>query len=131
MLGEEDHKIKGSNRYSNIDDDEDLQEVSYDEYDENARGTLLKNEIDLAIKQNNHQLSGCYTQLISVALDDEKRLIDEKITRQVIEDSYKLPTEHIMKYSTLDQQAKNVILDDLTNYYDEENKELKEILVDQ
>lgn len=131
MLGEEDHRIKGSNRYSNIDDDEDLQEVEYDEYDINGRGSLLKNEIDLAVKHHNPQFSGNYTKLISDALDDEKRLIDEKITRQVIEDSYKLPTEHIMKYSTLDQQAKNVILDDLTNYYDEENKELKEILVDQ
>ena len=57
----------------------------------------MKNEIDLAVKSNNPQISGNYTKLISDALDDEKRMIDEKITRQVIEDSYKLPTEHIMK----------------------------------
>merc|ERR1711998_473968 len=102
---------KRIHRYSNNEDEEDLQDIEYDEYDYNQRGSILKNEIDLAVKSNNPRISGNYTKLISDALDDEKRMIDEKITRQVIEDSYKLPTEHIMKYSTLDQEAKNVILD--------------------
>lgn len=129
MQNEETIRHKAPQRYSQPEDDEDLED---EPYDDRMHQSHLKEDILYAISHNELRESfGNLTHGISKELDDEKRLIDERLTRQIIEDSYKLPTEHIMKYSTLDHRAKDVILDDLTNYYDEENRELVEILDEQ
>ena len=129
MTSEEKSRHKAPNRYSHAEDDDELVDVGYDEHSNSKynKSALLKFEVENAIKGPQDPSYQTYTQGISNQLDDEKRHIDVKMTRQIIEDSYKLPTEHIMKYSTLDQKAKEVILDDLTAYYEEENKELYEI----
>lgn len=95
------HPKPQSKNFPPTEDDEDLDDQPYEDTLHRSHNNHLKEEILQAIGCPGPRESyGNLTHGISKELDDEKRLIDERMTRQIIEDSYKLPTEHIMKYST-------------------------------